>query len=122
MGCKSKRTDSCFILLTNLPQKSQFIEIRFRFSLHGLPLQYPAVGRVPLQHTSHAWVLEGCQNQVFILFCDDTCPDYPNQKHENHAHGERVEDQRVHDSDASLIGSVVRKQLVHLILAPLDAE
>lgn len=77
---------------------------------------------LPLQHTSHAWVLEGCQNQVFILFCDDTCPDYPNQKHENHAHGERVEDQRVHDSDASLIGSVVRKQLVHLILAPLDAE
>lgn len=67
-------------------------------------------------------LLQGCQNQVFILFCDDTCPDYPNQKHENHAHGERVEDQRVHDSDASLIGSVVRKQLVHLILAPLDAE
>jgi len=57
-----------------------------------------------------------------MLFCDDTCPDYPNQKHENHAHGERVEDQREHDSDASLIGSVVRKQLVHLILAPLDAE
>jgi hypothetical protein len=41
------------------------------------------------------------------------------KKHENHAHGERVEDQRVHDSDAWLIGSVVRKQLVHLILAPL---
>ena len=81
-----------------------------------------SVCSLPLQHTSHAWVLEGCQNQVFILFCDDTCPDYPNQKHENHAHGERVEDQRVHDSDASFIGSVVRKQLVHLILAPLDAE
>ena len=32
-------------------------------------------------------VLEGCQNQVFVLFCDDTCSDYPNQEHENHAHG-----------------------------------
>ena len=52
----------------------------------------------------------------------NACPDDPYEQHENHAHGEGVEHQGEHDSDTSLIGSVVRIQLVHFVLATFDTE
>jgi hypothetical protein len=52
----------------------------------------------------------------------NACPDDPHEQHENHAHGEGVEHQGEHDSDTSLIGSVVWIQLVHFVLPTFDTE